>query len=323
MGLPVHAHRRDQRARSTTASFTGDLVVVGGGDPDDQRSRRRAHARVRPNGPAALQARGITRIDGRIVGDDNALRRRSALGEGWAWDDLALRAMPRPAARCSSTRTCVALIVKARRASPASEPPAPASSRKAAACSCRRPSSTTDAAQIARACASGGERSTGLVVTGTVPKAGRDYVRTALGGQPDAVLRHRAARHAGARGHRRHGSPRSTSTTTWQRHLPSAAPEGSASPTTRTCLHEHLSPPLAEIGATFMKVSQNLFGETLMSRGRAGARAQPRRTRPRAGRDARSTRHVLTSWGVPPGEFIVSDGSGPLALQLRDRRTRW
>src|SRR5439155_9452545 len=35
-----------------------------------------------------LKASGITRVDGRIVGDDNAFTDES-LGAGWAWDDLA------------------------------------------------------------------------------------------------------------------------------------------------------------------------------------------------------------------------------------------
>ena len=64
----------------------GDLVVVGSGDPSI-------------GGPAgddftgwiaALKALGITRIDGRIIGDDNALEEpRPALS--WAWDDLGYR----------------------------------------------------------------------------------------------------------------------------------------------------------------------------------------------------------------------------------------
>ena len=65
----------------------GDLVVVGSGDPS---------LGGRPtDGPAvvdrwadALRARGITAIEGRIIGDDNAFE-DEGLGEGWAWDDLA------------------------------------------------------------------------------------------------------------------------------------------------------------------------------------------------------------------------------------------
>ena len=64
----------------------GDLVVVGGGDPTIS-DRGGERTRVFAEWAAALKARGITRIDGRIVGDDNAFA-DLAIGEGWAWDDL-------------------------------------------------------------------------------------------------------------------------------------------------------------------------------------------------------------------------------------------
>ena len=65
----------------------GDLVVIGSGDPS---------LGGRPGeGPSILErwadqirARGITRIDGRIIGNDNAFD-DEGLGQGWAWDYLA------------------------------------------------------------------------------------------------------------------------------------------------------------------------------------------------------------------------------------------
>ena len=65
----------------------GDLVVRGGGDPtlsgrfaSDPRDHFRAWA-------DSLRARGITRIEGGIVGVDSLFPERG-LGAGWAWDDL-------------------------------------------------------------------------------------------------------------------------------------------------------------------------------------------------------------------------------------------
>lgn len=65
----------------------GDLVVRGSGDPTisvrfapDPRAVFRAWA-------DSLRARGVVRIAGRIVGDDDVFD-ELPLGRGWAWDDL-------------------------------------------------------------------------------------------------------------------------------------------------------------------------------------------------------------------------------------------
>ena len=64
----------------------GDLVVRGSGDPTIN-TRNGRGAAVFAEWIAALKAAGITRIDGRIVGDDQAFD-DEGLGGGWAWDDL-------------------------------------------------------------------------------------------------------------------------------------------------------------------------------------------------------------------------------------------
>jgi D-alanyl-D-alanine carboxypeptidase/D-alanyl-D-alanine-endopeptidase (penicillin-binding protein 4) len=99
----------------------------------------------------------------------------------------------------------------------------------------------------------------------------------------------------------------------------------------RNALIVHESPPLTEIGTTFMKVSQNLFGETFMST--IGLKAQPQPCAaaetslplssgealspsdpPCRGRIVVAARKVyearLKEWGIDPAELIVSDGSG-------------
>ena len=64
----------------------GDLIVVGSGDPslDDWDG---IATRLWADWAAQLKAAGISAIDGRIVGDDNAFDDES-IGYGWAWDDL-------------------------------------------------------------------------------------------------------------------------------------------------------------------------------------------------------------------------------------------
>src|SRR5262245_18802179 len=65
----------------------GDLIVAGSGDPsiDDWNGKA---AQLFADWAAQLKSAGVTTIDGRIVGDDNAFD-DDGLGQGWAWDDIA------------------------------------------------------------------------------------------------------------------------------------------------------------------------------------------------------------------------------------------
>ena len=64
----------------------GDLLIVGTGDPTiNPRHPERADAF--DQWALALKARGITRINGHIIGDDSLVD-APGWGIGWAWDDL-------------------------------------------------------------------------------------------------------------------------------------------------------------------------------------------------------------------------------------------
>ena len=78
----------------------GDLVVVGSGDPSI--GARGESTKVFGAWADALKAQGISAIDGRIIGDDNALD-DEGLGYGWAWNNLSAGYRHHPA-RWSSTR---------------------------------------------------------------------------------------------------------------------------------------------------------------------------------------------------------------------------
>lgn len=67
-------------------TLRGDLYVRGGGDPTINRRNARAAA-VFADWTAALKAAGVHRIAGRIIGDDQAFD-DEGLGAGWAWDYL-------------------------------------------------------------------------------------------------------------------------------------------------------------------------------------------------------------------------------------------
>lgn len=64
----------------------GDLVIVGTGDPSLE--GRAGTSFITPLA-AALRDKGITRIDGRIIGDDNLVEEPRP-GLAWSWDDLGV-----------------------------------------------------------------------------------------------------------------------------------------------------------------------------------------------------------------------------------------
>ena len=94
--LAVAAERLGWDARFTTRLETtgtiedgvlrGDLIVTGDGDPTI--GEREDAPRVLDAWAGRLAMLGVTRIDGRLIGDDDVLPDQ-ALGTGWAWDDLA------------------------------------------------------------------------------------------------------------------------------------------------------------------------------------------------------------------------------------------
>ncbi|MDQ3170118.1 MAG: D-alanyl-D-alanine carboxypeptidase, partial [Acidobacteriota bacterium] len=65
----------------------GDLRVIGGGDPSIASSNFGASP-LFVEWAAALREAGISRVTGRVIGDDNAFD-DDILGAGWAWDYLA------------------------------------------------------------------------------------------------------------------------------------------------------------------------------------------------------------------------------------------
>jgi D-alanyl-D-alanine carboxypeptidase/D-alanyl-D-alanine-endopeptidase (penicillin-binding protein 4) len=64
------------------------------------------------------------------------------------------------------------------------------------------------------------------------------------------------------------------------------------------------SPPFSEFGRTLMKVSQNLYAETMMR----ALSLTPGPASMEASRKAAEA--TLSQWGVPPGHYSVADGSG-------------
>jgi D-alanyl-D-alanine carboxypeptidase/D-alanyl-D-alanine-endopeptidase (penicillin-binding protein 4) len=85
-----------------------------------------------------------------------------------------------------------------------------------------------------------------------------------------------------------------------------ALPVSSLPAGARRVLARRQSQPLGTIGGYFLKVSQNLYGETILkSIGRAGGQAPGSAERGRA-----AVRETLAAWQVPADAVVMYDGSG-------------
>jgi D-alanyl-D-alanine carboxypeptidase/D-alanyl-D-alanine-endopeptidase (penicillin-binding protein 4) len=92
------------------------------------------------------------------------------------------------------------------------------------------------------------------------------------------------------------------------RGVPKALPEprNILAPIPRTVLVESQSPPLREIATTMMKVSQNLYAETLLKA--IGAVKSGGTGSADAG--VAAAREIFTGWSIQPGTYVQADGSG-------------
>ena len=262
----------------------GDLIVVGSGDPnlDDWAGDA---TRLFGDWATQLNAAGITSIDGRIVGDDNAFD-DDIFGPGWTMDDVAtgfaagvgalqfnegnvqLRLGPGDAvgdkaivtvSPASSGLTVTNLIVTG-----------PANS----------------AANVTRRRLPG---STRLELRGSLPFRGRPYPQNFSVDNPTlyyvtALREALVADGIAVRG--------------------PAVDIDNISPTpshaSLQALITYQSPPLSMLATTMMKLSQNQFAEALLKTIGGGSA--------KGGSDA--VRALLKSWDIDPAGVVQVDGSG-------------
>ena len=283
-------------------TLRGDLYVRGGGDPTIN-TRNGRGAAVFADWAAALQAAGIRRIDGRIVGDDN-LFDDEGLGAGWAWDYLeADYAAPVGALQYNEDVAALTVLPGRAPGDPAVVSIAAGSGltldNKALTAAAGTPETIQYRRRLERA--SGGSHGNGpasasRAVAGKrgCPHGGAKCRRR----QPDGLLR--AVAEGCAR--RREASPSAAtrSTSTICRHRRSATAAQSKRVLART-----ESQPLRDIAAVMMKVSQNLYAETLFKA--AGLAAKGAGTA-QAGRTA--VLETLREWKLDERALVMLDGSG-------------
>jgi len=263
----------------------GDVIIVGSGDPTFDDWDGAATARF-AEWAAAFKRLGIQRVDGRVIGDDNAFD-DEGLGTGWAWDDLAASFATGVGALQFNQNTAQLVIVPSRPGEPA------------------HVQVTPDAAHLTvvnhSTTGSGGPllvrpipQSSGIELDGAIATTSGRMLRNVSVPNPTIYFVNAV----------REGLMRNGVDVTG----PAVDIDDLDAPPDRTSAvltTEMVSKGLSAIAATMMKLSQNLYAETLLKT--VGGRASGVGSTA-AGRAVIDS--TLAGWGVVPGEVLEVDGSG-------------
>jgi len=270
-------------------TLTGDLIVVGGGDPSIV-SPDLGHPQLFLEWAGALRDAGIRRVDGRIIGDDTAFD-SEGLGAGWAWDYLT-DAYAAPSGALSYHDNVVELRITPGRvegdlvtidlAPPGSQFLVENNARTGPAGS---------AATIAVGRLPGNAR---LRVTGRVPTGGTPMARVTTIDNPTRFFVEALRLALASRGI-------TVTDGAWDQDDLSRPPNGAP----RRLIARRESAPLSSIGAQMLKVSQNFYAEMLL---KAIGRTPVRAGSAAAGRQV--VRSTLAGWGIANDAIVMNDGSG-------------
>jgi serine-type D-Ala-D-Ala carboxypeptidase/endopeptidase (penicillin-binding protein 4) len=258
--------------------LNGDLIVAGQGDPslDDWDG---AATRLFATWAQAIKAKGIDTIGGRIIGNDNAFD-DTFLGSGWAWDDLDRSfATSVGALQFNQNTAQVTIGPGAAEAAPAAVTLAPGGSGLVLRnLITTGPASVPATVQTRRLAGSAV-----LELRGSVPLGSASFTRNASVYNPTLYFVNALREALIANGIDVRGLAMDIDDVV-------GAPTGDEGMT----LVSHRSPSLSVLAATMMKLSQNLYAETLMQ-----ALGGPQQAR-----------SVLEDWGIAPQNVLVADGSG-------------
>jgi D-alanyl-D-alanine carboxypeptidase/D-alanyl-D-alanine-endopeptidase (penicillin-binding protein 4) len=255
----------------------GDLIVRGSGDPTINRRENRATTLL-DQWAAALKAAGITYIQGNVVGDARAFDRR-LLGQGWSWDYLqAGYAAPVAALEFNENIATVTIRPGAAPGDDAVAELTPGTGLGLVHHVVTGAAGSATSIDIERVPEGGW-----LDVIGTIAVDARPATRDVAVANPALFFAHSVLRGLTERGIGVQGLPQEF-----------REPKNSLAPLPRQVLVESESPPLREIAVTMMKVSQNLYAETLL--------------KALGGRDAATK--ILNGWDIPANSYVLADGSG-------------
>lgn len=269
--------------------LNGDLIVKGFGDPTIDNWDGAAD-RLFDDWAARLKQLGIRTVAGRIIGDDNAFE-DDGLGSGWAWDDLG-NSYATAVSGLQFNENSVQVIVRA--GAMAGERPMIEVRPESARVPVRNLLATTVASLPAVISVRRLPPSAIVEVRGTVPAGSAPLVRNASVPNPTLYFA-TAFRDALFRNEIDVNGPAVDVDD-----LDVLPREENA-----IRLAEAVSPPLTEVAETMMKLSQNLFAETLLKT--LGMRAGGVGS---AEAGLGIVREVLAGWGVSAGDVLMVDGSG-------------
>jgi len=276
----------------------GDLVVVGSGDPSLGVADG-VSARVFDDWADRLKAAGVRAVHGRVIGDDNAFDDEE-LGFGWSWDDLPEDyAAGVSALQFNENAARVAVRPGAHAGDAASVDLAPAGTGLTID-SRLRTGAADSPTSIAVRRLPGSPR---LELRGSIPVGAAPAARVVSVDNPTlfaaAALRDALiARGIDIRG-------------------PAVDVDEIAKPPKRSdgvVLVSYRSPPLSVLAVRLMKMSQNLYAETLLKTLAVKRVSDVSDTCPCGGASAvdgrAAVQATLLPWGVPAESIIQRDGSG-------------
>jgi D-alanyl-D-alanine carboxypeptidase/D-alanyl-D-alanine-endopeptidase (penicillin-binding protein 4) len=269
-------------------ALKGDLFVRGTGDPTINAVHGRATV-VFDEWAAGLRAVGVNRITGGIVADASAFD-AVPLGQGWAWDYLDAD-YAAPVGALEYNENVATLTVR-----PGGRPGDAAALELSPGAGITLVHHVTTGEAGSRT-AIAVERRAGesaIDVSGSIASDAARATRPVAVANPAHYFAHSLLLALQARGIEVDGLPVDLADRGAELH-----------PEPRRMLVESRSPPLSAIAVDMMKVSQNLYAETLLkatgaAKGSVGSAA--------AGREA--TAQVLAGWGIGAEDYIQADGSG-------------
>jgi len=270
----------------------GDLIVRGNGDPSINTRGKRADT-VFDEWAHALTAAGITSIEGRIIGDDQAFD-DEGVGPGWSWDYLeAGYASPIGALQFNENVAGLTIAPGGAAGEPAIVRLAPGSGLTVTN---RATTGTPEGVRPRFGVHRRIDRAV-LEITGTIALGAKPFERTVAVVNPTVFFAQGLKDALAARGINVSGEAVDIDDVAAELATYTGAP--------RRTVVESSSPQLSEIAAVLMKVSQNQYAETFLKA--LGAKTGGLGTTD----DGRTAAiETLTAWGVPRDGYVMSDGSG-------------
>jgi serine-type D-Ala-D-Ala carboxypeptidase/endopeptidase (penicillin-binding protein 4) len=269
-------------------AIDGDVIVTSNGDPTIN-PRHPDRWRAFDDWAAALKAKGVTQINGRLIGDDNAFA-EPGWGVGWAWDNLQYGYGAAPSALQFSENQIEVIVGPGMAAGvPAIVGTSPAGSGLIVENSVSTVASGSQAdIDIARI--PGTSR---LYIAGAIAADARPTSITASVDDPTRFYLYGLRSALGRYGIDVNGGIADADSL-----------ETSLATATATDLLVDTSPPLAEIIDVALKWSRNIYAETLVL-----AMAAP--GEPATGTQGlQSLRETLNAWGIVSEAYLPRDGSG-------------